>query len=504
MSFKSLEQRFNERVNVLYAGSTLKFKNGLPSTGRNDDPLIVRRPGNGYWTSAESRATPISSAIQDTKRMTLFLSSARGVKFLAKQQLLQTGNTFAMTRIINPAFVVANATPFLHVKRNLRPVNLLRGPTDTSYQSIKKFGKLQQETFNTLKTKPVPNYVKEWVNIRSSSTASTSQNQNVTTQRRSLLSRITSSITSTVRQLVKDKINQVVSPITSTISSVVGGTNGYVNGKPEVERPEAAGGNSIVDITYNINTNWQRGTYNRDYNLISGDQITHLKYFNGGRLKSSKVGQSNGDINYAPAKAIISDPLNLARKNKGTSTNIYSDLQTETSVKDEKIEDIIMVSFKMGRDEPVQFRAFIKDIQQSVQSTPREYQYIGRTEKFISYGTVQRKVTFKLDVIAFSQNELPIVWKRINYLTGLLFPYGINRGILQPNIIYLTIGKLYTAQPGYVTSINTRFNETAESWDIDPSRQVPIAATTDIDFTIIEKRTALATSPFYAINEQPI
>jgi hypothetical protein len=109
MSFKNLEQRFNEKVNELYAGAKTKFDNGRPSTGANDDPLIVRRPGEGYFTVADrvgGRSLPINSTIQDVKRLTLFTLSVRGIAFLAKQQLLQTGNTFELTSVINPAFVV--------------------------------------------------------------------------------------------------------------------------------------------------------------------------------------------------------------------------------------------------------------------------------------------------------------------------------------------------------------------------------------------------------------
>ena len=49
MAFKNLEQRFNEKVNELYDGAKLKFDNGRLSRGANDDPLIVRKPGDGYF-----------------------------------------------------------------------------------------------------------------------------------------------------------------------------------------------------------------------------------------------------------------------------------------------------------------------------------------------------------------------------------------------------------------------------------------------------------------------
>ena len=165
-------------------------------------------------------------------------------------------------------------------------------------------------------------------------------------------------------------------------------------------------------------------------------------------------------------------------------------------------DDPIVVSFAMGTDSPVRFRAFIKDLQQSATPEYKSYQYIGRMEKFVNYVGVQREISFKLGIIAFSKDELDGCWARINYLTGLVFPYGFNRGIFQPNIVRLTMGDVYTEQPGYVTSLNTNFNELGESWEIDDGRQVPIAAQMDIKFTIIEKTSKVADSPFYGITEK--
>ena len=114
---------------------------------------------------------------------------------------------------------------------------------------------------------------------------------------------------------------------------------------------------------------------------------------------------------------------------------------------------------------------------------------------------VQREISFKLGIVAFGPDELKACWRRINYLTGLVFPYGFNKGIMQPNITQLTIGNVYVNQPGYVTSLSTNFNELSESFEIDAGKQVPIAAQMDIKFTLIEKATRIADSPFYGITD---
>jgi len=152
MAFTNLEKRYNQTVNKLYKGATTKFENGKPSTGRNDDPLVVRRVGDGYFGGASralGRALPVTSALQDVKRLTLFTFSVRGVTFLLKQQLLQTGNTFEQTRLINPVFAIGNAVPFLHLRRHLRPLNTLLKKTDTSYSNVRKLGQLQKSTYDS-------------------------------------------------------------------------------------------------------------------------------------------------------------------------------------------------------------------------------------------------------------------------------------------------------------------------------------------------------------------
>jgi hypothetical protein len=226
----------------------------------------------------------------------------------------------------------------------------------------------------------------------------------------------------------------------------------------------------------------------------------YLAYFSGSarsvngqlRLDSTNAKEIVGPNDPSPV-SYLRDPANTLGAQQEGVLSAYSTLPAT-------FEDPIVVSFAMGNDAHVRFRAFITDLNQSVTPEYRTNQYIGRIEKFVSYTGVQRELSFKLGVLAFSKDELATVWKRVNYLTGLAFPYSIQRGILQPNIIRLTIGNLFTDQPGYVTSLSTNFNQITESWDIDS--EVPISAQIDIKFVIIEKTTVtVASSGFYGITQ---
>lgn len=523
MSFKTLEQRFNETVNNLYAGATAKFENGKRSNGANDDPLIVTRPGRGYWSALESRSTPVQSAARDVKRLTLFQLSSDGVKFLAKQQLLQTGNTFEFTRALNPAFIVGNAVPFLHVKRNLRPLTELVGKTDTSFANVKSMGQLQETTYNNLKSKFIPEFYIQSA-LGGQRTGTTEERGPIGFSRPGVGSALTKRLSAPFKAL-KDTVKGTISAFSPNQKRNIGEAGGDKWGPKSwtMSRPELFEyvkgiqqdilikyqENSLNDTKQSLTARYGAGagatTDNySDFELIPSSEkvIKFIKYFDAGQSLSTGVPGTNFPNSYVPKRSTgylpsvkgkisyIKDPSN--KLVEGVNSSPYTYINTN-------FDDPINVSFAMGNDEPVKFRAFVKDLVET--STPQytPYQYVGRIDKFVNYTGVQRDIAFKLAIIAFGPDELDVVWRRINYLTGLTFPYGFTKGLMQPNIVRLTIGQVYINQPGYVVSLSTNFNEPAGSWDID--EEVPIGATVELKFTLIEKASRIANSPFYGISE---
>jgi hypothetical protein len=560
MSFKNLEERFNANVNKLYAGAKTKFDNGRPSNGANDDPLIVRNPGDGYFGAASrvgGRALPVS----------------RGITFLAKQQLLQTGNTFEQTRLINPVFAIGNAVPFLHLRRHLRPLDTLLKKTDTSYDNVKKLGQLQKETYEKYTNEKSPlSFLKKIPGIGQTLSAVTAK-KNVGEElgweksrpelgksddkyinankliKPPAVSGLLGAIATFVSAVAKGKFTHGGFVLTNTF--VLGQTYGPISigegkwngnyttylkysdnkkqwtlqlGNPiSVDLSDTAtnkslntklNGSDIPQVLKKIREDYQNNK--RDWfdevTNNTGGLMPYLKYFVGdnesitdGRQFDPSDGDTGTNAKYLAESRIdkskkisyIKDPSNIKPENLNTDVSkpAYQRIQNT-------FDDPIVVSFAMGNDGPIRFRAFITDLQQSATPEYKSYQYIGRMEKFINYVGVQREISFKLGLIAFSKDEVEGVWRRVNYLTGLVYPYGFNRGIFQPNIVRLTIGNVYVNQPGYISSLNTNFNQIAESWELDSRKQVPISALMDIKFTLIEKQSRIADSPFYGITEE--
>jgi hypothetical protein len=120
MAFKGLEDRFTEKAHDLYRKySTTDGANhnlGAPQ------PFLEIKPddSNASETTSDSRSLPIFSTKRDLIRIGKFSKMGGGLLWLAKQELLQTGNTFNETRIINPLFVLQNTVPFTHARRTFR------------------------------------------------------------------------------------------------------------------------------------------------------------------------------------------------------------------------------------------------------------------------------------------------------------------------------------------------------------------------------------------------
>lgn len=520
-TYKGLAERFNEKVNQLYSTTYMnqevdakgKYADGRLSNGRFDQPLMVRGPGESRrGIRHEGRALPFVSAPADVVRLTKFSLSGDGLKFYAKQQLLQTGNVFEQTRLLNPLFVIGNAIPFLHIRRHARPVT---GPfgiaasKDSVRINARLLGQLQRGTFD----KAISRYklYRGGANLPG------------------------------IRERLGAAMKSLASPLTSTFSALrakrdvgeeggrssPGDDNGWNKSRPELE--------TIVPLVQAANREFQDNTdkffappdpedplsggfgggsfgYLQGIEGASGALLGRanaqpfLKYFSGGAesIKNRLPNEMNARDRAADARlekrriSYIRDPLNLPPEDP--SENVlprYSILKTLDDING-KVDDPITVSFAMGNKAHVQFRAYISDLTQTISPNYKKYQYIGRIEQFVMYTSVERNISFGLKVLAYSKEELDVVWERINYLTAFSYPHGYNKGILQPNIIRFTIGDVFNDQPGYVTSFSTSFNEPAPTWDID--REVPIGASLKFSIMIIEKKSMTAESRFYNIN----
>lgn len=180
---------------------------------------------------------------------------------------------------------------------------------------------------------------------------------------------------------------------------------------------------------------------------------------------------------------------------------------------DRTIYDYIDVIFYNVRARnKIHVRSIISNINEKVtpayEGTTR---YIGRVEKPIVYGGVDRTLDFSIILHAFSSEELAGIWEKVNFITSLTYPQAYLNGFMIPPLAQITIGNLYQKQSGYITSL-TKTVDDKSIWDIGeldgspPARgkQLPITIKLDINFVIVDnQRYAGYNNEFHGVGQFP-
>jgi hypothetical protein len=98
------------------------------------------------------------------------------------------------------------------------------------------------------------------------------------------------------------------------------------------------------------------------------------------------------------------------------------------------------------------FRAFLNDLSDQVTSEWNGTKYIGRAEKFYTYGGFDRTINVNFKVAALSADEMRPMYQKLNYLmSNMMGDY--NGGIMRGPMSRMTIGNYINRQPGVFTSL---------------------------------------------------
>lgn len=506
MAFKTLEQRFNESSAQIYN----RFQ---PSR----DQLVSIKPdtrgvfGSRSRIKNDTRALPVTSFIRDTKRLTNFLKSPEGLLYIGKQVLLQTGNVFKESRIYNPLSNIQIP--------NLNRTKRMIGGDDTPK------GLLQSDTINLFTTvvqdTPPPKVESVLVKFpgytafgRPEINVFGSTNYSPFLREQPLLaerSQKKSNLLLTSKANVNDKAGFNVNDkaFQFGVGRFAFGTNVIVQAitAAQVSRNTNLNRkftNLTNKTTSNIGTDFYFGGNNRGY---------QAKLNNNSRLfevegVAPKTSLSDGLVNSPADHLEPYDPINAADTNKkfgrldnGINKVDYTRLVPTQATQDSTTPDIINFTFQaQGTPDPVKFRAFISTFKQTVKPEFAEQKYLGRTERFVSYGGAKRTATLSFNIVAFSKIELDTVWTKVNYLTGLAFPLGVsNSGFLVPPLFKISVGNIYDAQPCYIENLDFDFIDKDITFDID--NEVSQFVNVNMSIVLLEKRSRFYDSPFYQITE---
>ena len=151
------------------------------------------------------------------------------------------------------------------------------------------------------------------------------------------------------------------------------------------------------------------------------------------------------------------------------------------------------------------FPALLSGITDNSSAEVSPTSYIGRADKVYVYGGYTRSISFSLDIVAQREEDIPIIWEKINYAKGLTLPQykqffsktdvTDNTRPVAP-IVYLTLGDMFNDAPGFFTSVNLTIPENS-TWELEDGRQVPHLCQLAFEFTYIGKENPTMTSKHY-------
>jgi hypothetical protein len=151
------------------------------------------------------------------------------------------------------------------------------------------------------------------------------------------------------------------------------------------------------------------------------------------------------------------------------------------------------------------FPALISGITDNSSNNTTSFNYIGRADKVYVYQDYSRSISFTVQIVAQREEDIPIIWEKINYAKGLTLPQykkffsktdaTDNTRPVAP-IVYLTLGDMFNNAPGFFTSVNLSIPENS-TWELEEGLQVPHLCTLAFEFTYIGKENPTMLSNHY-------
>jgi hypothetical protein len=152
--------------------------------------------------------------------------------------------------------------------------------------------------------------------------------------------------------------------------------------------------------------------------------------------------------------------------------------------------NILSIVFKIinpfdQTEDNIVFSAYMSGFKDNFDATWNEYNYVGRSESFFTYGKFKRNINFNLDIPFFNKAELLDKYRALGQLASTTAGTYNGNGLLGGVLIKLYIGNHIKGEYGILNSISYEIpNET--SWDIDA--RLAMLVKTSFSFTIIHNK----------------
>ena len=146
------------------------------------------------------------------------------------------------------------------------------------------------------------------------------------------------------------------------------------------------------------------------------------------------------------------------------------------------------------------FKAYLTGVSETLSPEWSSEKYIGRPDQVHVYQGVNRSLSFDFMIVPHTRQELPIVWEKLNYLVGLTYPTWKNIGEhgkrMESPFMNLTIGDMYNAVPGFLSSLSITVDDNSP-WETIEKFQLPHAISVSCEFTHIGKHPLASQGKHY-------
>jgi len=129
-------------------------------------------------------------------------------------------------------------------------------------------------------------------------------------------------------------------------------------------------------------------------------------------------------------------------------------------IKGRSYRDLDFIPFKfydVNNDKSIVFRALLSGITDTFTPEYSSERYIGRPDNVYVYAGTNREISFTFDIMPKSDEELLVLWEKMNALAGLTYPTyenatGGGAGMVAP-FCKLTLGQMYDNTSGYISGL---------------------------------------------------
>ncbi len=126
-------------------------------------------------------------------------------------------------------------------------------------------------------------------------------------------------------------------------------------------------------------------------------------------------------------------------------------------------------------------------------------EFFGRTEKMYKISTTDRTLSLAFTLASFTEEEVNINIKKLNFLTQCVYPGPIESTVFgrQSPFIRLTLGNLYKQHLAIITTLDVDLFQDNIPWDTEKEVPLVIGVTTSITLLFQDKEQPTFNSTFF-------